>query len=139
MNGTPTGRIHPGAQQMNRGDLEAADAALDETLALVPEDTGALAARARVAMLRGDRAAAHEVATRIQEIAGRRYVSPTDIAKLRIALGDTAGAFAAMEDAYAERRGWLAYLRIEPWLDPLRSDPRFANFLERMRLAAPVS
>jgi len=124
---------------LNRGDLDAADAALDETLALVPEDTGALAARARVAMLRGDRGAAQAVAARIQEIAGRRYVSPADIAKLHIALGDTERAFAAMEDAYAERRGWLAYLRIEPWLDPLRSDPRFATFLERLRLVEPVA
>ena len=39
-----------------------------------------------------------------------------------------------LEQAYQERRGWLAYLNIEPMFDSLRSDPRFQSFLERMRL-----
>ena len=34
----------------------------------------------------------------------------------------------------ADRRGWLAYLKVEPLLDPLRSDARFTRLLERMRL-----
>jgi hypothetical protein len=34
-----------------------------------------------------------------------------------------------------DRRGWLAYLKVEPLLDPLRGDPRFGRLLERMRLA----
>jgi hypothetical protein len=39
-----------------------------------------------------------------------------------------------MDKAYQDRRGWLAYVKIEPLLDPLRDDPRFLGLLERMRL-----
>ena len=31
--------------------------------------------------------------------------------------------------------GGSAYLNVEPMLDGLRGDPRFARFMERMRLA----
>jgi hypothetical protein len=34
-----------------------------------------------------------------------------------------------------DRRGWLAYLKVEPLLDSLRADPRFGRLLETMRLA----
>jgi hypothetical protein len=49
-------------------------------------------------------------------------------------MGDADAAFDGLEQAYRERRGWLAYLKIEPTLDPLRPDPRFQPLLERMRL-----
>ena len=54
------------------------------------------------------------------------------------------GRFAAWHDAerlvanlhraYAERRGWLAYLRVNPLVDPLRGQPRFEALLEKLRL-----
>jgi len=39
-----------------------------------------------------------------------------------------------MERALEERRGWLAYLRVNPLLDPLRGEPRFQALIEKMRL-----
>jgi len=116
------------------GDLEGADAALDQALALSPDDTPSLAARARVAMRRGDTATAEAVAARFAELARERYVSPSDRAKLAVALGDSDAAFAAIERAYEERRGWLAYLAVEPLLEPLHDDPRFGVMLDRMSL-----
>jgi hypothetical protein len=53
---------------------------------------------------------------------------------IQVALGDVDASFDLLEKAHQDRRGWLAYLRIEPILDPLRSDPRFRRLLERMRL-----
>ncbi len=41
-------------------------------------------------------------------------------------------AFAWLEKAYQERSRPMAYLRAEPALDPLRSDPRFQDLLRRM-------
>jgi hypothetical protein len=57
-----------------------------------------------------------------------------DFARLSIGLGDHDAAFHWMERAYEERRGWLAYLRVDPLVDVLRPDPRFAEWLRRMRL-----
>jgi hypothetical protein len=61
-------------------------------------------------------------------------VSPVPIVGLQVALGDFDSAFEGLERAYEERRGWLAYLRIEPMLQPLHGDARFLRLLERMRL-----
>jgi len=40
-----------------------------------------------------------------------------------------------LDRAMEDRRGWLAYLKVEPLLDPLRGDPRFGRLMEKMRLA----
>ena len=39
-----------------------------------------------------------------------------------------------MQRAYDERRGWMAYLKVHPILDPLRDEPRFQALVARMRL-----
>jgi hypothetical protein len=39
-----------------------------------------------------------------------------------------------VERAYAERRGWLAYLQVNPLVDPLRGQPGFDALLARLRL-----
>jgi hypothetical protein len=53
---------------------------------------------------------------------------------LHTALGEAEQAFAWLDRAYEERRGWLVYLGVEPTLDSLRGDPRFRRLMERMRL-----
>ena len=53
---------------------------------------------------------------------------------IHVGLGNHDQAFAWLERAYEERRGWLAYLKVEPMHDPLRSDPRFGEFVRRMKL-----
>jgi hypothetical protein len=61
-------------------------------------------------------------------------VSPVALIKLYAAVGDADAGLQWLEQAYRDRRGYLAYLKIEPELDPFRSDPRFQRLLERMRL-----
>jgi len=116
------------------GRLAEAEAALREALLLGPEETHALAALGRVLCLQGRRAEAEAIAGRFEELGQRRYVSPTDRAKLALALGDHDGAFRALEQARAERRGWLVYLRVEPLFDPIRGDARFRELLRVMGL-----
>ena len=62
------------------------------------------------------------------------YVSPTELAYLYVGLGETEGAFASLEKAYAAHDSQLQFLRIDPFFDPLRSDPRFAQLLKRVGL-----
>jgi hypothetical protein len=54
---------------------------------------------------------------------------------MHAALGEADAAFEWLDRAVEDRRGWLAYLKVEPLLDPLRSDARFGRLLEKMRLA----
>jgi serine/threonine-protein kinase len=73
----------------------------------------------------------------LAELDGRAksdYVSPVAFAILTLGLGDVDATLHWAERAYAERRGWLAYLRVNPMLDPLRGDPRFQDLVRRMRL-----
>ena len=62
------------------------------------------------------------------------YVSPVELATLHIALGQNDHAIDWAEKAYAERRGWMAYLNVHPILDPLRNETRFKVLVRKMGL-----
>ena len=65
----------------------------------------------------------------------RRSTShPKRLACLYIDLGEREKAFASLEKAYAAHDLQLQYLGTEPDLDPLRSDPRFADLMRRVGL-----
>jgi hypothetical protein len=73
----------------------------------------------------------------LQEMVARSktsYVSPFDIALVYVGLGDKDQAFAWLQRAYEEHCPALVYLRLHPWADGLRSDPRFRDLLGRLRL-----
>lgn len=62
------------------------------------------------------------------------YVSATSIATAYLASGDAARAMDWIERAHAERRGWVAYLKVNPIMDPVRETPRFQELVRRMAL-----
>ena len=124
-----------GLVYLQQGSLDEAAAAFKEALANSPNDTMALAGLGHVAVRRGR---VDEALTLLGELEARgrsRYVSPVAQAQLHVALGQRDRAFEWMDKAYQDRRGWLAYLKIEPMLDSIRDDARFHRMLERMRLA----
>lgn len=82
----------------------------------------------------GRRAQAEVLLGDLEAESRRDYVSPVAFATLYLGLGDHARSLECLERAYAERRGWLAYLRVNPLLDPLRDEPGFKVLLEKMRL-----
>jgi len=63
-----------------------------------------------------------------------RDYAPFDAAGFAALLGKKDEAFRLLERAYAERTG-IVFLKIEPQLDNLRSDPRYADLLLRTGLA----
>ena len=91
-------------------------------------------ALSRAQALAGDRLAAQTTLDAVRNHAGPGFVSGYDLAAVHAALGQTDQAFAALEDAYQHRAEWLSYLKVDPQLDPLRRDQRFAALLQRMRL-----
>jgi len=62
------------------------------------------------------------------------YVPPFGIIWAYAGLGDRDQAFAYLESSYEERRDRMAYLNVDPMLDPLRSDPRFKDLVRRVGL-----
>jgi serine/threonine-protein kinase len=67
-----------------------------------------------------------------------RYVSPYYMAKIFASLGERDQAFTWLEKAYQERNPDFIELKVEPLLDPLRSDARFEDLLRRVGLAPPL-
>ena len=59
---------------------------------------------------------------------------PFSLAGISAALGDRPKAFSLLERAYAEHSALLCFIRVSPWMDPLRADPQFARLLSRMGL-----
>jgi len=92
----------------------------------------ALSALGRIQARMGKTAEAEGSLRQLLDLSSRRYVSPYDIAIVQIALGRPDDAFEQLEKAYRGRANYLALMRVDPRLDPLRSDPRFADLERRM-------
>jgi TolB-like protein len=61
-----------------------------------------------------------------------RQVQWVSVAMLYARLGETEKALDALDEAYAERSRALAYIAVEPQLDPLRAEPRFREMVARV-------
>jgi len=70
----------------------------------------------------------------LRQLSSTRYVSPYSVALVHAGLGDRDQAFAWLDKAYADRSDYMPYLKLEPMLDGLRSDPRFAALVRRVGL-----
>jgi tetratricopeptide (TPR) repeat protein len=77
---------------------------------------------------------AQAMLARIQDLSRSEYVSPYSIAVLHTGLRRNDQAFEWLERALAERAAWLRWLKIDPRLDRLRSDPRFEDLVKRSGL-----
>jgi len=77
---------------------------------------------------------AREVLNELFQMQKRRFVSPLAFVYVYIGLGDKDQAFAWLEKSYEERSNHLAFFKVSPTVDRLRSDPRFAELLNRIGL-----
>ena len=69
----------------------------------------------------------------IQDIGKSRYVDPYYFALIHLGLGDREAALSALEKSFEELNGnTLEYIRTDPFLDPLRGDPRFEALAEKI-------
>jgi tetratricopeptide (TPR) repeat protein len=84
----------------------------------------------------GQSGEARQIVDRLEKLASQRYVSSLSMAQLYAALGDRPRALSALEAARVQRAWGLAFIAVEPALDPLRGEPRFAELLRSMRLPA---
>jgi eukaryotic-like serine/threonine-protein kinase len=60
------------------------------------------------------------------------YVSPYLLANYYITLGDHDQAIASFEQGYRERDALMPWIKVDPHVDPLRSDLRFQDLIRRM-------
>jgi pentatricopeptide repeat protein len=63
------------------------------------------------------------------------YVPAGAFVHAYLGLGDNEQAFVWLEEAYKEQSNILQFLKVHPYFDPLRADPRFADLVRRVGLA----
>jgi TolB-like protein/DNA-binding winged helix-turn-helix (wHTH) protein/Tfp pilus assembly protein PilF len=74
------------------------------------------------------------VIDQLQKVARKSYVSSYGLAQIYAALGNKQQAMKWLQSAYDERAVWMAYLKVDPVLDPVRSEPRFQELVRQMGL-----
>ncbi|HSQ24862.1 MAG TPA: protein kinase [Pyrinomonadaceae bacterium] len=65
----------------------------------------------------------------------QHYVSPYAVSLIYIALNEKDSAFQSLGQAFQERDENFVHLRVDPRLDPIRSDARFQQLLKQVNLA----
>ena len=83
----------------------------------------------------GQREEAQKVLAELREQAGRGQGSEYYLALVYAGLGEKDQAIAELERAYQMRNTDLINLKVDPFFDSLRSDPRFKVLLQRLNLA----
>ena len=117
-----------------KGMLAEAQRAVEQALALSPDNPNFLASLARVHALAGRVAEARAVLTKIEAQARQEAGLEFFVALGYAALADKNQAFVWLEKSLAQREGSVRYLKVDPRLDGLRADPRYAGLLERAGL-----
>jgi TolB-like protein len=72
--------------------------------------------------------------SRLEEHVQKNGIGRYEIALVYAGLGEKDAAFTWLEKSYDVRDKGLTYLKIDPCMDPLRSDPRFARLVRRVGL-----
>jgi TolB-like protein/DNA-binding winged helix-turn-helix (wHTH) protein len=100
-----------------------------------------LGALAHAYALAGQRQEAEKLVAELRRLEeeAQGYVAPFGMIWAYAGLGERDAAFERLERAYRERIDRMAWLDIDPLLEPLRSDPRFDDLVRRVGLPAPGS
>lgn len=93
-----------------------------------------LAALARVYAVSGKTAEARNLLDRLTQQSKRQYVSPFYVAIVYAGLGENDKAIDWLEKAYADHSNAIVFLKVDPQLDVLRSNPRFHELQRKLRL-----
>src|SRR5713226_1085468 len=97
-------------------------------------DEGAMASLGMVLGDSGRKQEARKLLEELEERSKRRYISPYLVALIQVGLGERDQAIASLEQGYTDRDQWMMFLKVDPHMDDLRSDPRFQDLLRRVGL-----
>jgi TolB-like protein/Tfp pilus assembly protein PilF len=117
-----------------RGDYAQAISELQKLISLSGSHVFSLIHLAYALARSGKSNEARRHLNELLKLAKRRYVSPYSIAVIFAGLNEPEQAFEWLERAWAERADAMTYLKVDPRLDGLRDDPRFARLLRRVGL-----
>src|SRR5438105_295896 len=101
------------------------------------DDPSVLGLLAHIYAASGNKTEAMKILEQLKELSKQRYVAAYSFALVYLGLGDKEEALRWLEQSYQDRSGSdVGWIRVDPLLDPLRSDPRFEALAEKIVPAA---
>jgi TolB-like protein/DNA-binding winged helix-turn-helix (wHTH) protein/Flp pilus assembly protein TadD len=97
-----------------------------------PIDLGALG---HVYAVSGQHKLALQILEELHRLSVKRYVSGYEFALIYAGLGEQDKAVYWLDKAFQEHSTWMLHLKVDPRLDPLRSDPGFQDLVRRVGLS----
>lgn len=119
-----------------KGMYEEAVAEARNAVALFESNEHRIASLGDAYARAGKKQEAREILTRLMKVSRDHYISPYTTGLIYASLGETDEALDWLEKAYDDRFWMMAYLKVDPRWDPLRSHPRFIDILRRTGLSS---
>ncbi len=82
--------------------------------------------------LAGHRSEASRVLGQVKEMAKKQYVCTFEIGSIHAALGENDEAFRWLHQAFKDRCDCMVWLKTEPWLAAIRTDPRYDELMRKV-------
>jgi TolB-like protein/Tfp pilus assembly protein PilF len=115
-----------------KGALDAAIEEYQKARAL-NDDPQVLALLGHAYASSGNKTEAVKILKQLKELSKERYVSAYSLAIVYLGLGDKEEALRWLEKSYQDRAGYdIATIKVDPFLDPLRGDPRFEELVTKV-------
>lgn len=114
--------------------FDEAVAAAEKAVDVSERTPGALGILGLAYGLAGRKAEATKILNELLELNKTRYVTPAAFVNVYLGLADKEQTFVWLEKAYEERSNYVAFLKVFPLLDPIRSDQRFVDLVQRVGL-----
>jgi len=80
----------------------------------------------------GNKREAERIISVLKRESAHRYVNLYELSSIYLGLGANDHAFESLEGAFRERSDQMIYLKVDPRLDAVRSDPRFQDLVRRV-------
>ena len=99
-----------------------------------PDYWGRVTGEALLAARQGNKPASLQKLERLRQLFGD--AGSTQLAEIYAQLGDREAALSALERAYEVKDAGLSSMLVDPWLDPVRKEPRFVAIVRKMSFPA---
>ena len=116
------------------GRPEEAIPVLEKTVSIMDRSPGTLGVLVRAYAHAGRRTDALRLLGELKRRKQTSYVPAAAFVNAYLGLGEYDQAFAWLERAYQEQSNILQFLKVHPFFDPLRDDPRFVELVRRVGL-----
>lgn len=115
-----------------QGRLDEAISEFKIGLKYLPDNVAALTALGHAQARAGRRAEAEKIIDRIEEQSKQVYVSPFQTAVIYAGMDERKQALDLLEKARDERFNWIPFIKVDPVLKNLRSEPRFVELAKSL-------